>query len=63
MDEDRKICIASGDGHVGPPTAVYRDGHPTSVLAHQLRKRPLPPPFDRTLTALLRHGAVPSRLA
>jgi hypothetical protein len=22
---DEKICIASSDGHVGPPTAVYKD--------------------------------------
>jgi predicted TIM-barrel fold metal-dependent hydrolase len=25
MDSEDRICLASGDGHVGPPTAVYRD--------------------------------------
>ncbi|WP_053080276.1 glycosyltransferase family 2 protein [Methylobacterium variabile] len=57
-----RLALEGAFRYVAEPTAVYRDGHPTSVLAHQLRKRPLPPPFDRTLTALLRHGAVPSRL-
>lgn len=57
-----RLALEGPFRYVAEPTAVYRDGHPTSVLAHQMRKRPLPPPFDRTLTALLRHGAVPAPL-
>ncbi|AWN47363.1 hypothetical protein DK419_14420 [Methylobacterium terrae] len=57
-----RLALEGAFRYVAEPTAVYRDGHPTSVLAHQMRKRPLPPPFDRTLTALLRHNAVPPHL-
>ncbi|TGD95983.1 glycosyltransferase family 2 protein [Methylobacterium nonmethylotrophicum] len=57
-----RLALEGAFRYVPEPTAVYRDGHPTSVLAGQMRKRPLPPPFDRTLTALLRLGAVPPRL-
>ncbi len=66
MGEDTDTwCRLAFEGsfrYVAEPTAVYRDGHPSSVLAGQLRRRPLPPPFDRTLTALLRHGTVPPHL-
>lgn len=66
MGEDTDTwCRLAFEGpfrYVAEPTAVYRDGHPTSVLAHQSRRRPLPPPFDRTLTARLRHGTVPPHL-
>lgn len=66
MGEDTDTwCRLAFEGpfrYVAEPTAVYRDGHPTSALAGQMRRRPLPPPFDRTLTALLRHGTVPRHL-
>ncbi|MGX7704568.1 glycosyltransferase family 2 protein [Methylobacterium sp. Gmos1] len=62
IDTFCRLALEGAFRYVQEPSAVYRDGHPTSVLASQMRKRPLPPPFDRTLTALLRHGAVPARL-
>lgn len=48
--------------YVSAPTAIYRDGHPTSVLARHVRVSPPPPPFAATFAALDRARRVPAAL-
>ncbi|GJD53118.1 Undecaprenyl-phosphate 4-deoxy-4-formamido-L-arabinose transferase [Methylobacterium crusticola] len=58
-----RLALHGAFRYVARPTAVYRDGHPTSVLASQLQRAPLPPSFERTLADLAHHQKLPRRLA
>lgn len=62
IDTFGRLAMRGAFRYCAAPTAIYRDGHPTSVLARHTRASPPPPPFVATLAALEAGGAVPRRL-